>query len=184
VTALDNVHGALARMAELRMPLLVHGEVTDSTVDIFDREPVFLTRVAAPLIAAHPTLKVVLEHITTKEAGAWPRRRAGALLLAARRPATCCLCGLTARSPAAASALARSRLCQRRRAKRRRHHHGASPPLQPQRCAQATAASRAHRAPARRRRARPPALARPPRQPPPRRARAPPAARRPPRSAV
>ena len=49
------------------MPLLVHGEVTDPEVDIFDREAVFLDKVLAPLIERHPGLKVVLEHITTRE---------------------------------------------------------------------------------------------------------------------
>jgi len=50
------------------MPLLVHGEVTDKTVDIFDREAVFIERHMRGLVAAHPDLKVVMEHITTKEA--------------------------------------------------------------------------------------------------------------------
>ena len=49
------------------MPLLVHGEVTDPAVDIFDREAVFLDRVLAPLLQRHAGLKVVLEHITTRE---------------------------------------------------------------------------------------------------------------------
>ena len=49
------------------MPLLVHGEVTDPEVDIFDREAVFLDKVLAPLIERHPGLKIVLEHITTRE---------------------------------------------------------------------------------------------------------------------
>jgi dihydroorotase len=68
VTDLARTAPALERMAELRMPLLIHGEVTDRDVDIFDREPRFLTTVLAPLLQRHPTLKVVLEHITTKEA--------------------------------------------------------------------------------------------------------------------
>jgi dihydroorotase len=55
-------------MAEVGMPLLVHGEVTDSHVDIFDREKVFISTVLAPLISRHPTLKVVMEHITTADA--------------------------------------------------------------------------------------------------------------------
>jgi dihydroorotase len=49
------------------MPLLVHGEVTDGDVDIFDREAVFLDKVLAPLLKRHAGLKIVLEHITTKE---------------------------------------------------------------------------------------------------------------------
>ena len=68
VTDLTRPAAALARMAEIGMPLLVHGEVTDREVDVFEREPRFLERVFAPLVAAHPTLKIVLEHITTKEA--------------------------------------------------------------------------------------------------------------------
>ena len=68
VTDLARTAPALERMAELGMPLLIHGEVTDRDVDVFDREPRFLTTVLAPLLQRHPTLKVVLEHITTKEA--------------------------------------------------------------------------------------------------------------------
>jgi dihydroorotase len=58
----------LERMAALGMPLLVHGEVTDPVVDVFDREAVFIERVLAPLMRRLPELKIVLEHITTKEA--------------------------------------------------------------------------------------------------------------------
>lgn len=58
----------LARMAEIGMPLLIHGEVTDGEIDIFDREAVFIERILRPLMERHPTLKVVLEHITTSEA--------------------------------------------------------------------------------------------------------------------
>jgi hypothetical protein len=54
-------------MEKAGMPLLVHGEVTDGDVDIFDREAVFLDKVLAPLLRRHAGLKVVLEHITTKE---------------------------------------------------------------------------------------------------------------------
>lgn len=68
VTSIDRAIPALTRMADLRMPLLVHGEVTDPDVDVFDREPEFLTRVLAPLLARLPTLRVVLEHITTRQA--------------------------------------------------------------------------------------------------------------------
>ena len=50
------------------MPLLVHGEVTDPAVDVFDREAVFIERVLAPLMRRHPGLKIVLEHVTTREA--------------------------------------------------------------------------------------------------------------------
>ena len=68
VTAIARTYPVLERMAALGMPLLVHGEVTDSDVDIFDREAVFLDRVLAPLIRRLPQLKIVLEHVTTKEA--------------------------------------------------------------------------------------------------------------------
>jgi dihydroorotase len=56
------------------MPLLVHGEVTDPEVDVFDREAVFLERVLAPLLKRFPSLKVVVEHITTHEAAAFVER--------------------------------------------------------------------------------------------------------------
>ena len=54
-------------MAELGVPLLMHGEVTDPDVDVFDREAVFIERVLVPLLARLPRLKVVLEHITTRQ---------------------------------------------------------------------------------------------------------------------
>lgn len=50
------------------MPLLVHGEVTDPATDVFDREAVFIERVLRPLVTRHPTLRVVMEHITTRAA--------------------------------------------------------------------------------------------------------------------
>jgi dihydroorotase len=59
------------------VPLLVHGEVTDPEVDIFDRETVFLERVLAPLVKRFPKLKVVVEHITTHEAAAFVERASG-----------------------------------------------------------------------------------------------------------
>uniref|UniRef100_A0A803M7F6 dihydroorotase n=1 Tax=Chenopodium quinoa TaxID=63459 RepID=A0A803M7F6_CHEQI len=58
----------LQEMAEQNMPLLVHGEVTDPDVDIFDREKVFIDTVLRPLIQKLPQLKVVMEHITTADA--------------------------------------------------------------------------------------------------------------------
>src|SRR5215468_8017693 len=67
VTSMERIAPALEVMEKAGMPLLVHGEVTDSEVDIFDREAVFLDKVLVPLLARHPGLKVVLEHITTKE---------------------------------------------------------------------------------------------------------------------
>src|SRR3546814_5745977 len=55
-------------MQRIGMPLLVHGEVADHSVDIFDREQVFIERILLPLLKDFPALKVVLEHITTAEA--------------------------------------------------------------------------------------------------------------------
>lgn len=71
VTDLARCDEAIAAMARLGMPLLVHGEVTDAEIDIFDREAVFIERVMKPLLERHPTLKVVFEHITTAEAAAF-----------------------------------------------------------------------------------------------------------------
>jgi len=68
VTAIDKVYPILEAMQALGMPLLIHGEVTDAGVDIFDREEVFIDRVLAPLRERFPELKIVLEHITTREA--------------------------------------------------------------------------------------------------------------------
>jgi dihydroorotase len=66
VTDIANVTGALEAMAECGLPLLVHGEVTDPDVDVFDREAVFIERHLAPLVDANPDLRVVLEHVTTR----------------------------------------------------------------------------------------------------------------------
>jgi dihydroorotase len=63
----DRVRGVLERMAEIGLPLCVHGEVTDSEVDIFDREAAFIDRVLEPIRRATPGLRVVMEHITTRE---------------------------------------------------------------------------------------------------------------------
>lgn len=68
VTAIENIYPALEAMAEVGMLLLVHGEVTDSAIDIFDREAVFIDRTLEPLIRRFPTLKLVFEHITTAQA--------------------------------------------------------------------------------------------------------------------
>jgi dihydroorotase len=73
VTDIRNILPALERMQAIGMPLLVHGEVTDRDVDIFDREAVFIDRILAPLLRDLPELKVVLEHITTSEAAAFVR---------------------------------------------------------------------------------------------------------------
>ena len=68
VTDLRNCYKVLEVMQEVGMPLLVHGEVTDNDIDLFDREAVFIERVMRPLRRDMPVLKVVFEHITTKEA--------------------------------------------------------------------------------------------------------------------
>ena len=68
VTDLRKTYAALEAMQECGMPLLVHGEVTESTVDIFDREAVFIERVLQPLLRDMPQLRVVFEHITTQDA--------------------------------------------------------------------------------------------------------------------
>ncbi len=71
VTGIAAIHAVLDAMQAIGMPLLVHGEVTDADIDIFDREAVFIDRVLAPLLNDFPELKVVLEHITTAEAAAF-----------------------------------------------------------------------------------------------------------------
>ncbi|MCA8879798.1 MAG: dihydroorotase [Rhodobacteraceae bacterium] len=73
VRDLTRVLPVLETMAEIGLPLCVHGEVTDSEVDIFDREAVFLDRVLAPLRDSLPDLRVVMEHVTTGEGIAYVR---------------------------------------------------------------------------------------------------------------
>lgn len=73
VTRIDKVYPVLEAMAEAGMPLLLHGEVTDAAIDIFDREKVFIDSILAPLIQRFPGLKVVLEHITTAHAAQFVR---------------------------------------------------------------------------------------------------------------
>lgn len=68
VTDIRNIHPALERMQAIGMPLLVHGEVTSSEIDVFDREAVFIDRVLDPLVRHFPALKIVFEHITTRQA--------------------------------------------------------------------------------------------------------------------
>ena len=77
----DSVRGVLETMAEIGLPLCVHGEVTDPDIDIFDREAVFIERVLDPIRAATPGLRVVMEHITTSDAVEY--LRAGDAALAA-----------------------------------------------------------------------------------------------------
>ncbi len=66
VTDFDKVRPVLEKMAEIGLPLCVHGEVTDPAIDIFDREAVFIDRVLDPIRKATPDLRVIMEHITTK----------------------------------------------------------------------------------------------------------------------
>lgn len=67
VTDIAKTHAALAAMQETGLPLLVHAEVTDADVDVFDREAVFIERHLKPLIERFPALKLVLEHVTTED---------------------------------------------------------------------------------------------------------------------
>ena len=73
VSDLKFCHAALEAMQSIGMPLLVHGEVTDPEVDIFDREAVFIDQVLEPLRKNFPELKIVFEHITTKQAAHYVR---------------------------------------------------------------------------------------------------------------
>ena len=68
VTNLDTCTKALEAMQKFGIPLLIHAEVTDTNVDVFDRERVFIDRHLKTLLARYPSLKIVLEHITTKDA--------------------------------------------------------------------------------------------------------------------
>ena len=68
VTDLDKAYPAIAAMEEVGMPLLLHGEVVDAEIDVFDREAVFIERHLTRLIRDFPKLKIVLEHITTRQA--------------------------------------------------------------------------------------------------------------------
>jgi len=67
VTDISNTWAALEAMQAAGLPLLVHAEVTDAMVDVFDRERVFIDRILEPLVRRYPTLKIVLEHVTTRE---------------------------------------------------------------------------------------------------------------------
>jgi dihydroorotase len=68
VTDIRRCDETLAEMARVGLPLLIHGEVTDTEIDVFDREAVFIDRILGPLLQRHPTLRVVFEHITTRDA--------------------------------------------------------------------------------------------------------------------
>jgi len=73
VTDIRNAYPALERMQKIGMVFCVHGEVTDPDIDVFDREAVFIDRILQPLVRDFPNLKIVLEHITTKEAADYVR---------------------------------------------------------------------------------------------------------------
>lgn len=77
VTDLRKCHVALEAMQRIGMPLCVHGEVTDPDVDVFDREAMFIDRVLAPLRAQFPGLKIIFEHITTRQAAQYVRDAQG-----------------------------------------------------------------------------------------------------------
>lgn len=71
VTDIRKIYPVIAAMERVGLPLLLHGEVTDADIDIFDREAVFIERTLIPLLREFPALSVVLEHITTTEAAAF-----------------------------------------------------------------------------------------------------------------
>ncbi|MEM7304701.1 MAG: dihydroorotase [Pseudomonadota bacterium] len=71
VTDINNIYPVLERMQDVGMPLLIHGEVTDSDIDIFDREKIFIDSILSKLRSDMPELKIVLEHITTEDAVAF-----------------------------------------------------------------------------------------------------------------
>jgi dihydroorotase len=73
VTNISKPRAALEAMAELGLPLLLHGEVTDSHVDVFDREAVFIETILKPLLSDLPDLKIVLEHVTTRQGAEFVR---------------------------------------------------------------------------------------------------------------
>ena len=86
VKDIRNIYPVLEAMADCGMLLLVHGEVTDADIDIFDREKVFIERVLAPTLEAFPNLKVVLEHITTADSAEFVQQHTGDNLAATLTP--------------------------------------------------------------------------------------------------
>ena len=73
VTNIKNAYPALEAMQKYSVPLLIHGEVTESAIDIFDREAIFIDRILEPLRKDFPELRIVFEHITTKQAAQYVR---------------------------------------------------------------------------------------------------------------
>ncbi|WP_319496676.1 dihydroorotase [uncultured Cohaesibacter sp.] len=67
VRSIEAVYPVLEKMSEIDIPLLVHGEVTDADIDIFDREAVFIERVLSPIRERFPSLRIVMEHVTTED---------------------------------------------------------------------------------------------------------------------
>lgn len=79
VTDVNKLYPVFEVMQKVGLPLLLHGEVTDSDIDIFDREKVYIDRTLTPLVAAFPQLKIVLEHITTADATAFVNESSGTI---------------------------------------------------------------------------------------------------------
>lgn len=71
VTDIAKCYATLETMEQVNLPLLVHGEVTDPAVDVFDREKIFIDRILSPLVQRFPGLRIVLEHVTTSDAVAF-----------------------------------------------------------------------------------------------------------------
>lgn len=71
VTDIAKCYATLETMEQVNLPLLVHGEVTDPVVDVFDREKIFIDRILSPLVQRFPDLRIVLEHVTTSDAVAF-----------------------------------------------------------------------------------------------------------------
>ncbi len=86
VTDIRRIYPVLQAMSNCGMLLLVHGEVTDLDIDIFDREKVFLEQVLAPTLDAFPSLRVVLEHITTADSADFVQKHQGGQLAATITP--------------------------------------------------------------------------------------------------
>ena len=86
VTDIHRLDGVFEAMSGVGLPLLVHGEVVDAEVDVFDREAVFIERVLEPLRQRHPALKVVFEHVTTADAVDYVKSGDAALLAATITP--------------------------------------------------------------------------------------------------
>lgn len=74
VTDIAKCYAALEAMEQNNLPLLVHGEVTDTDVDVFDKEKVFIDRILAPLTQRFPNLRIVFEHVTTRDAVAFVKQ--------------------------------------------------------------------------------------------------------------